>query len=232
VFLKSIPVQAPLYPEPPYRYPGARGILIVYETDRSSIEKVLPDVLEVGDMPLAFLGVMEYPECEPLGPYNEAYIMVQAKCGDVSAWFNPFMWVTTEEALTAGREIWGFPKKMAGIKVVQEEERVTGTVERKGVKFIEAVVEPSAPLEMPFEASILTFKQMLKGDGSGLDVKKVLLTTNPLQIKKMMGGEGRIKFAKSKEDPVYILEPKKLAASVYVEYDMTLPYGRIIKTVV
>lgn len=230
--MKSIPIQAPLYPEPPYKYPGARGILIIYETEPNNIKQVLPDVLEVGDMPLAFLGVMEYPVCEPLGPYNEAYLMVQAKCGDVSAWFNPFMWVTTEEALTAGREIWGFPKKIAEIEVVQEEERVVGTVERKGVRFIEAVVEPSAPLEMPFEASIMTFKQMLRGDGSGLDVKKVLLTTNPLEIKKMMGGEGKIKFEKSEEDPVDLLEPTKLVASVYVEYDMTLPYGKIIKTIV
>jgi len=230
--LKSIPIQAPLYPEPPYKYPGARGVLIIYETEPNNIRKILPDVLEVGDMPLAFLGVMEYPECIPLGPYNEAYLMVQAKCGDVSAWFDPFMWVTTEEALTAGREIWGFPKKMADIKVLQEEERVTGVVERKGVKIIEAVVEPSGPLEMPFEASIMTFKQMLRGDGSGLDVKKVLLTINPLEIKKMMAGEGKIKFGKSKEDPVHILQPKKLAASVYVEYDMTLPYGKIIKTIV
>ncbi|MGQ9723167.1 MAG: acetoacetate decarboxylase family protein [Candidatus Jordarchaeum sp.] len=230
--MKSIPIQAPMYPEPPYKYPGARGILIVYETEPNNIKKVLPDVLEVGDMPLAFLGIMEYPKCEPLGPYNEAYLMVQAKCGDVSAWFNPFMWVTTEEALVAGREIWGFPKKMADIELVQKEEKVMGTVERKGIKFIEAVVEPSGPLEMPFEATIMTFKQMLKGDGSGLDVKKVILTSNPLEIKKMMGGEGKIKFAKSKEDPVDLLKPTKLAASVYVEYDMTLPYGKIIKTIV
>ena len=230
--MKSIPVQAPMYPEPPYQYPGARGILIIYEIEPENIKKVLPDVLEVGDMPLAFLGVMEYPECNPLGPYNEAYLMVQAKCGDVSAWFNPFMWVTTEEALTAGREIWGFPKKMADIKLVQEEEKVTGIVERKGVKFIEAVVEPTGPIDMPFEASIMTFKQMLKGDGSGLDVKKVLLTTNPLEMKKMMAGEGKIKFEKSEEDPVHLLEPKNLSASVYVEYDMTLPYGKIIKTIV
>ncbi|WXG41704.1 MAG: acetoacetate decarboxylase family protein [Candidatus Freyarchaeum deiterrae] len=230
--MKSIPIHAPLYPEPPYKYPGARGVLFIYETEPNNIRKVLPDVLEIGDMPLALLGIMEYPKCEPLGPYNEAYLMVQAKCDDISAWFDPFMWVTTEEALTAGREIWGFPKKMADIKVVQEEERVTGTVERKGVKFIEAVVEPTSPLEMPFDASIMTFKQMLKGDGSGLDVKKVLLTMNPLEITKMMAGEGKINFKKSKEDPVHLLEPKKLAANVYVEYDMTLPYGKIIKTIV
>ncbi|MHA1580526.1 MAG: acetoacetate decarboxylase family protein [Candidatus Freyarchaeota archaeon] len=230
--MKSIPIQAPLYPEPPYRYPGARGILIIYETDPDSIKKVLPDVLEVGDMPLAFLGVMEYPECDPLGPYNEAYLMVQAKCGDVAAWFNPFMWVTTEEALTAGREIWGFPKKTAGIKLVREEEKVTGVVERKGVRFIKATVEPTGPLDMPFEASIMTLKQMLKGDGTGLEVKRVLLTTNPLEITKMMAGEGSIRFEKSEEDPAYLLEPKKISASVYVEYNMTLPYGKIIKTIV
>jgi hypothetical protein len=57
-------------------------------------------------------------------------------------------------------------------------------------------------------------------------VKKVLLTTNPLEIKKKMAGEGKIKFGESKEDPVNILQPKKLVASVYVEYDMTLPYGK------
>ena len=229
--MKSIPVQAPLYPEPPYYYEGANGVFFVYETEKENIKKVLPEFIDVGDMPLVALAVLEYPKTT-IGPYNEAYALVQAKCEDVSGWFNPFMWVDTDDALAAGREIWGFPKKIADIKVLKEEEQVKGVVERRGIKIIDTVVEPTSPLEMPFEASVLTFKQMFKADGSGEEVKRVILTKLDNKIIENMSGKGVIKFGKSKDDPISILKPKQLAASVYVKMNLTLPYGKIIKTIV
>jgi acetoacetate decarboxylase len=229
--LKSIPVQAPLYPEPPYYYEGAHGVFFVYDTEKENIKKVLPEFFDVGDMPLVALAVLEYPKTT-IGPYNEAYALVQAKCGDVSGWFNPFMWVNTDDALAAGREIWGFPKKIADIKVLKEEEQVKGVVERRGVKIIDTVVEPASPLEMPLEGSVLTFKQMFKADGSGEEVRRVVLTNVDFKPTEMMSGKGVIKFGKSKDDPIHILKPKQLAASISLTMNLTLPYGKIVKTIV
>lgn len=50
--------------------------------------------------------------------------------------YEPYLYVTSEIPLAAGREIWGFCKKLANINVRLEKEIARGEVERVGTKIL------------------------------------------------------------------------------------------------
>src|SRR5262249_35635347 len=47
------------------------------------------------------------------GPYNEAYVMIRAQFEGQTFLYQPFIFTDNEIPLVAGREIWGFAKKLA-----------------------------------------------------------------------------------------------------------------------
>src|SRR5258707_14077275 len=56
--------------------------------------------------------------------------------------------VTPEPPMLAGREIWGFPKKLAQIEFKSERDMIYGTLERPaGIRLASAVVRPERPID-------------------------------------------------------------------------------------
>ncbi len=47
------------------------------------------------------------------GPYHEAYVMIRARFEDTMFLYQPFIFTDNEIPLVAGRELWGFAKKLA-----------------------------------------------------------------------------------------------------------------------
>jgi len=78
------------------------------------------------------------------GSFSEAAIYVQVRHGELEGDYEPFLYVDSHVPLTAGREIWGFQKKMAEIGLFNEYEAVRGQVNRLGHQILKALVVPNA----------------------------------------------------------------------------------------
>ena len=132
--LLSMPVSASLYPEPPYLYPKAELAVIFYSVDRDAVEHIVPAPLKLARTPMCVAFVAWYPETT-IGPYHEAATFIEAKLktdeGKVSAFYCNAMFVDCDIALAAGREIWGFPKKIAEMSVKREGNTVVGLMEMR-----------------------------------------------------------------------------------------------------
>ena len=110
----SMPCNAPLYPSPPYVYQDASLMIFDYITDGPSAARLLPAEAELTDPPRAGLVFASYPT-STLGAYQEVVLFLDVLYQDRSVKYGAYLYVTTDVAMAAGREMGGFPKKMAAI---------------------------------------------------------------------------------------------------------------------
>lgn len=141
----SMPRQCGLFPPPPYLYPNMRAIILLFQCAPGIKEKYLPPELKPIEYGFDSIFISEYPD-STIGPYNENLILLNCQYNDVQGSFVFNIYVDSDEALTAGREIWGYPKKLCDIKLSQIEEAngkglVRGSLTRKGITFLEVEAE-------------------------------------------------------------------------------------------
>ena len=117
-------------------FKGAEMLWVFWETKKEIIEHVLPPPLEPLDRPIALAFVANYPSHSYGVPYTEAALMIRCQYkGDIGNYFLA-MPLTDDRATFAGREIFGFPKKLANVHFEKNENQLYGYSERLGVKNI------------------------------------------------------------------------------------------------
>jgi acetoacetate decarboxylase len=110
----SMPADAPLYPRPPYDYKDASLMIFDYVTDGPSAARLLPAEAELADPATAGLVFASYPS-STLGAYREVVVFVDVLYQGRNVKYAAYLYVTTDVAMAAGREMGGFPKKIATI---------------------------------------------------------------------------------------------------------------------
>jgi acetoacetate decarboxylase len=119
----------------------AEMISVVWETTPESIEKLLPSPLKPAAKPLAMAFVGNYPATNFSLPYLESALFVRASFEGQESFYCLAMPVTDDMAMAGGREIWGYPKKMANISLKREGDAVEGATERHGIQFMKIKAE-------------------------------------------------------------------------------------------
>lgn len=108
-----MPVAAPLYPPPPYEFRGARQTWVVYEADAAAIANLLPPgVVPDSEPAVCAAWACHYP-VSTFGPYLEAYVVVRVEVAGERFWYQPVIVTDAEAPMAAGRELWGYGKKLA-----------------------------------------------------------------------------------------------------------------------
>ncbi len=85
-----------------------------YITDGPSAASLLPELAELADPPTAGLVFATYPE-STLGPYSEVVLFLDAVYQKRKVKYGAHLYVTTDVAMAAGREMGEFSKKIAAI---------------------------------------------------------------------------------------------------------------------
>jgi acetoacetate decarboxylase len=101
------------YGPPPYLYRGVEDIFIAYEADPAGVEVLLPPGLEIADEVPTCIAWGRWIPFSSFGPYHEAYVMIRVSLDGQTYLYQPFIFTDNEIPLVAGREIWGFAKKLA-----------------------------------------------------------------------------------------------------------------------
>jgi acetoacetate decarboxylase len=112
----SMPVDSPLYEPFPIYYRDITLLLYAYVTDASAAAALLPEGLEVADVPIAQLLFAEYP-FSTVGTYLEVAQTIACTYHGKPAVYAVRLHVTNAMAMSAGREIGGFPKKLGSIEL-------------------------------------------------------------------------------------------------------------------
>ena len=231
----SMPVDAPLYQRPPFYYRDARALTIMYETDAESAQDLLPEGLELPLPASARLMVVRYP-FSTFGPYDEAILGLECRWQGEPRFYIAHIVLTTVPPLVGGREVWGFPKKLAHIELRQEQELIRGVVERpQGTRLATAVMRPERPLELPptpggGTLSLRVIPSPEEGQPPSL-AQLIEIPAADWRTHEMWAGSGTLSLdARSDLDPWHRLPVRQIKGALYARYDFTLPYGRVLKT--
>jgi len=234
-FGASMPVDAPYYQSPPFYYRNARAMTIRYETDAEAAADLLPKGVLLPLPAQALLMVVHYPT-STFGPYNEAILGIQCELDGVGHVYVAHIVVDTVPPLVGGREIWGYPKKIAAIEFAEDSELLRGTVERPaGVRLVTATMRRERPLEMEEGDGINALSlRVIPSAEVGKPPSVAELIQAPSTDRKTheaWSGQATLRYdAGSALDPWHALPVHQVQGAVYSVYDFTLPHGRVVRS--
>jgi acetoacetate decarboxylase len=128
----AMPLNDPAYPKGPYKFYNREFVVITYRTDIDELRQAVPEPLEVTGDTVAY-EFIRMPDSTGFGDYTETGQLIpvrfKAKDGTVQeGGYVHAMYLDDNAPIAGGREIWGFPKKLARPKISHESETVVCTL--------------------------------------------------------------------------------------------------------
>jgi acetoacetate decarboxylase len=123
----AMPLTNPSYPPGPYRFYNREFLVVTYRTDLDALRAVVPEPLEVTD-PIVKYEFIRMPDSTGFGDYTETGQVIPVTYKGEKGSFVHSMYLDDEAPIAGGREIWGFPKKLASPKLAHENEVLVGTL--------------------------------------------------------------------------------------------------------
>src|SRR5262247_4030084 len=129
----AMPLTSPAYPIGPYRFYHREFLIITYRTDPRKLRELVPEPLEV-DEPLVKFEFIRMPDSTGFGDYTESGQVIPVTFEGVAGGYVHAMFLDDESPIAGGREIWGFPKKLAQPKLRVESDTLVGTLDYGSVR--------------------------------------------------------------------------------------------------
>jgi acetoacetate decarboxylase len=228
------PAHAPFYARPPVFFKKKEALWINYETDYEAALALLPEGLELPEPAMAVLIIGHFP-FSTLGTYEEAIQAILCQWQGEEKFYIPHIVVNSDVPLSAGREIWGFPKKMAQITFQKEGDLIWGRAERpRGNWICTAGVRPEMPAEVEAAeteawSACLRIIPSIEKDAEP-SVAELVAVPSKLTVHEAWKGPGWLDFGSASDlDPWHRLPVKRLADALYYIYDEELGYGKVLR---
>jgi len=223
----------------------AQMLVVYWETKPEIIARLLPPPLKPTTHPIALAFVAYYPSTNFDVTYKETALFISAAFNGEEGGYCLAMPVTSDMAMAAGREFFGFPKKMADIHYRKEGQTVEGWTERRGTRFMEIHAELTGKFNDPAMQDILTatpmaddgsskrtsynFKHFPSPEGGGFDYAPRLVKQETVfRPKEVQFGEAEIIFKLSNYDPWAEVEVVKMLGAVYTRGDNSMLGGKVV----
>lgn len=123
----AMPAANPSYPRPPYRFYDREYLIIKYRTDPDALRAVVPEPLEIVE-PVVNYEFIRMPDSTGFGDYTETGQVIPVRFEGRQGGYVHSMFLDDDAPIAGGREIWGFPKKLASPKITHEGDVVVGTL--------------------------------------------------------------------------------------------------------
>jgi acetoacetate decarboxylase len=177
-FQSQLPIGSAQQGEPTFS--GAKILAAAYLTELAAVEEALPRDFEPADQPLVSVFVAHYPKTNFGSEYREAALLVSCRYKETLGSLCFGIVVDDDVALILGREIFGFPKKMARISLEEAGDNITGRAERRGTEFltIDAKLGPEADIpSMPQAGPTFLVKAFPAAELNGLEWPPKVVST-------------------------------------------------------
>lgn len=123
----AMPLTNPAYPPGPYRFYDREYLVITYRTDLDALRAVVPEPLEVAE-PLVSYEFIRMPDSTGFGDYTESGQVIPVRFRGEDGAYVHAMYLDGGAPIAGGRELWGFPKKLASPKLALEGDVLVGTL--------------------------------------------------------------------------------------------------------
>jgi acetoacetate decarboxylase len=229
----AMPLTSPSYPPGPYRFKNREFFVITYRTDPEALRRVVPEPLTF-DEPLVKYEFIRMPDSTGFGDYTETGQVIPVKFNGVAGGYVHSMFLNDDAPIAGGREIWGFPKKLADptLKVVKD--TLVGTLDYSGERIATATMgyKHRTLDNETVRKSLLAPNFMLKiiphVDCTPRICELVRYYLEDLTVKGAWEGPGALALSPHALANVAELPVLEIKSAVHILTDLTLGLGEVV----
>jgi acetoacetate decarboxylase len=229
----AMPLTSPAFPPGPYRFKNREFLIVTYRTDMDALRAVVPEPLQVTE-PIVKYEFIRMPDSTGFGDYTESGQVIPVTFEGVAGGYVHSMYLNDEAPIAGGRELWGFPKKLASPKVSVETDTLLGTLDYGSVRVATATMGyKHSTLDVDkVKAGMLTPNYLLKiiphVDGSARICELVRYFLEDVTVKGAWTGPAALELAHHALAPVARLPVLEVISGTHILTDMTLGLGTVI----
>lgn len=229
----AMPLTSPAYPRGPYRFVDREYLIVTYRTDPVMLRALVPEPLEI-EAPLVKFEVIRMPNSTGFGDYTESGQVIPVSFDGRKGGYSHCMFLNDEPPIAGGRELWGFPKKLANPSLRTEIDTLVGTLDYGPVRIATATMgykHREADLSA-IKASLLAPNFLLKiiphVDGTPRICELVEYYLEDVTVKGAWTGPGALALNPHALAPVAELPVLEVVSSVHILCDVTLGLGIVV----
>lgn len=243
--IPSMPIAAVSYPRGPYRFVDREYLIVTYESDPEAIREQVPEPLEPDGSNTVLYEFIRMPDSSGFGNYTESGVVIPCRFQGEPVNFTSQMYLDDEPPISGGREIWGFPKKLAAPTLQVVKDTLTGHLEYAGQPVAIATMgykhenvicrHSGAALTVDSEAILkkmgktqVNLKLIPHVDGNLAIAQLVAYNLTEINLKGAWEGPARLHLIPHVNAPVADLPVRKVLGGLHLVADLTLPFGRVI----
>jgi len=229
----AMPLTSPAFPPGPYRFVNREYLIISYRTDPEAIARILPAPL-VAPEPIVKYEFINMPDSTGFGHYCESGQVIPVKWGEEHGSYVHSMYLNDHPPIAAGRELWGFPKKLGEPELRVHKDTLMGTLDYSDCRvatgtmgFKHQTLDPLAVARSLAEPSFL-LKIIPHVDGTPRICELVRYSLCDITVKGAWSGPGALDLFPHALAPVSALPVREVISAVHILADLTLPHGTVV----
>jgi len=229
----AMPITNPSYPKGPYRFVDREYLIITYRTDPEVLARVVPEPLEVPE-PLVKYEFIRMPDSTGFGDYTESGQVVPVIFEGSAGSYVHSMYLNDEAPIAGGREIWGFPKKLAEPVLRVEKDTLIGTLDMGPVRIATGTMgykhrrlDPDA-IAASMGGPNFLLKIIPHVDCSPRICELVRYFQTDIAIKGAWEGPAALELHAHALAPVADLPVREVVSAVHILADLTLGLGEVV----
>jgi acetoacetate decarboxylase len=229
----AMPLTNPAYPKGPYRFIDREYVIITYRTEIDALRAVVPEPLEIIE-PLVKYEFIKMPDSAGFGDYIESGQAIPVRFNGEDGVYVHAMYLDDDAPIAGGREIWGFPKKLASPKLVNEGEVVVGTLHYGSVLCATAtmgykhdIIDPGVIAQSLAKPNFLV-KIIPHVDASPRICELVRYHLEDITVKGAWTGPAELQLYRHVVADVARLPVLEVVSAVHFITDLTLGMGQVV----
>ncbi len=229
----AMPLTSPAFPRGPYRFNNREFLVITYRTDPEVLRTVVPEPLEISE-PLVRYEFMRMPDSTGFGAYTESGQVIPVSFRGAKGGYVHAMYLNDHPPIAGGRELWGFPKKLASPKLDVEIDTLVGTLDYGKVRiamvtmgFKHCAADHAAVLAALAAPNFL-LKIIPHVDGSARICELVRYYTTQVTLKGAWTAPGSLELHPHALASVADLPVLKIESALNFVADLTLDLGEVV----
>jgi acetoacetate decarboxylase len=229
----AMPLTNPSYPPGPYRFINREFLIIAYRTDMDALKAVVPEPLEVTE-PIVKYEFIRMPDSTGFGDYTESGQVIPVTFNGEKGGYVHSMYLNDDAPIAGGREIWGFPKKLADPSLRVEKDTLVGTLDYGPLRVANATMgykhkalDP-AVVKTSLEAPGFLLKIIPHVDGSMRICELVRYCLEDVTVKGAWTGPAGLELFDHALAPVAELPVREVISATHIITDLTLGLGEVV----
>jgi acetoacetate decarboxylase len=230
----AMPLTSPAFPPGPYRFRHREFLTIAYRTDPAKLRAVVPEPLEVNDDPIVKYEFIRMPDSTGFGDYTESGQVIPVSFRGKQGTYTLCMFLNDDPPIAGGRELWGFPKKLAQPTLRAEIDTLVGTLDYGPVRVATGTMgykhktADAAAVLAALKAPNFLLKIIPHVDGSPRICELVEYYLEDIDLKGAWTGPGALDLHAHALAPVAELPVLEVISATHIIADLTLGLGKVV----